>query len=106
MPKPPKLMVLQNLFRCLFLTENRHNILNNMWQSYFLRAVKIVASFCTYSVEPYRHVKLCTALAVTGEQRYITRDISETQKQLYLLSIFPAGGGLVTATFANLSYIY
>ena len=43
------------IIQCLFL--------------YFLRAVKIVASFCTFSGGPYRHVKLCTALVFTGEQR-------------------------------------
>ena len=44
---------------------------------YFLRAVIIIASFCTFSLEPYRRVKLCTALVFTGEQRYIITEISE-----------------------------
>ena len=46
---------------------------------YFVRAVKIVTSFCTFSVGPYRRVKLCAALVFTGEQRYIIREVSETQ---------------------------
>ena len=46
---------------------------------YFLCAVKIVASFCTFSVGLYRHVKICTALVFTGEQRKIIRDTSETE---------------------------
>ena len=50
----------------------------NGWK-YFLGAVKIIASFCTFSVQPNRHVKLCTALVFTGEQREIIRDISEAQ---------------------------
>ena len=62
--------------------------------SFSKHGVKIVASFCTFSVEPYRHFNFCAAIVFTEEQRYIVRDISKS-KQLYLPSIFPAAGCLV-----------